>query len=90
VVCQQHVDHAFSSRLLHWWDGRMGLVLPLVPQAVGTSVQLLLLRWPPFVVFECCSMCMSWGVGMWVRSFPLLVAVVTLGRLSCKSFSSLP
>jgi hypothetical protein len=46
--------HAFTCRLFRWWDGRimMGHVLPLVPQAVGTSRQLLLLWCLPFVVFE--------------------------------------
>jgi hypothetical protein len=56
----------------------------------NTSHQLLLLRFPPSVVFECCWMCGPWGVGLQVSFFPLLVVVVALGRLSGGSFSSSP
>jgi hypothetical protein len=37
VTCRQHVAPSFHLCLLRGWDGRLGLVLPLVPQAVGTS-----------------------------------------------------
>jgi hypothetical protein len=61
-----------------WCPGCQHLMLPL------------LLRYTPFVVFQCCWMRRSWGVGMLVSSFPLLVVVVALGRLSCRSFPSSP
>jgi hypothetical protein len=90
VTCRQYVApcfHLSASSRVGWEDGSRP---PLDASGCRNLKLALLLRYPPFVVFECCWMRRSWGVGKRVSSFPLLAVVVALGRLSCRSFSSSP
>jgi hypothetical protein len=88
VTCRRHVApcfHLSSSSRVGWEDGSRP---PLGASGCRHLTLPPLLWFSPFVVFECCWMRQSRGVGMWVSSFPLLVVVVALGRLPCRSFSS--
>jgi hypothetical protein len=68
TTCGSILSPVSSSRV--GWE--VGSRPPLGASGSRHLTLALLLRYSPFLVFECCWMRRSWGVGMRVRSFPLL------------------